>query len=104
MKLLPLLVKVSIFLVTFVVVIPFSYAKVIAGVSHNNIIVILHDEPCTLKSQVSNLPRRAVWTENNEAIEGCWGADSHHGLILMFFADRAVIATPMQDFIAVQSF
>lgn len=60
--------------------------------------VVLHDTPCEL-SEVSNLPRKAVWHENGKTVEGCWGPRPDLGLVVMFFAsDKTVGLAPMQAF------
>ena len=72
-----------------------AYAEPIAVVAHGGVILTLTDEPCTL-SAVVNLPRRAVWVEKGEPIEGCWGKRTD--TIMFYFADRTVFDVPVRAF------
>jgi hypothetical protein len=59
--------------------------------------VILYSEPCQL-SEVTNLKRRATWTDKTGTHEGCWGVIPQIGLIPLYFADKTVTAIPAQFF------
>ena len=71
-------------------------AKPIAAASAENITVTLTDEPCKL-IEVSNLQRRATWTEAGRVSEGCW-APHPMGMVLLYFADRTVVMIPSEMF------
>lgn len=64
-------------------------------VSTGDIRVVLHDEPCALKDQITNLPYRAVWHEKGQVFEGCWGARPDEGVVLSYFSDKTVGLIPM---------
>ena len=59
------------------------------------VIVQLTDEPCALPA-VANLKNRATWTEAGKVTEGCWAAG--RGLVMLYFADKTVVAVPAQAF------
>ncbi len=59
--------------------------------------IVLHDERCAL-AEITNLPRRATWTENGTTYEGCWGARPDQGIVLAYFSDKTVAAIPVQAF------
>lgn len=59
--------------------------------------VILHSEPCK-QDAVTNLKRRATWTDKTGTTEGCWGAIPQVGLIILYFADRTATALPAAFF------
>ena len=58
--------------------------------------IAVTDEECGLKSEVTNLPRRAVWTENGVDTEGCVGMK--YGVFLFYFADKTVTFLPTSVF------
>ncbi len=85
----PKLVAVVLFLVT-----P-AYAAPVAIGQHEGITVVLTDEPCALDA-VSNLQRRATWTEGGKTFEGCFGILG--GMVVAYFSDKTVAAIPVQHF------
>ena len=60
--------------------------------------ITLHDDDCAFKSEITNLPRRAVWKHKNEVVEGCWGFIEQFGLVAFYFADKTATAIPSQIF------
>lgn len=56
--------------------------------------IILHDDLCALKAEITNLPRRVVWKHKSEVVEGYWGYSQQFGLILLYFADKTATALP----------
>lgn len=60
--------------------------------------ITLHDDDCKLKSEITNLPRRAVWKHKDEVVDGCWGFSEQFGLVLLYFADKTATAIPSQIF------
>ena len=68
----------------------------------DNAKVILTDEPCRL-AEVSNLKKRATWTEKGEVFEGCWGIHQDAGVVLAYFSDKTVVIFPPQMFVPVSS-
>lgn len=56
--------------------------------------IVLHDDLCALKEEIKNLPRRAVWNQKDEVVEGCWGYSEQFGLILFYFADKTATSLP----------
>lgn len=65
-----------------------------------NVRRVLHDDACTLK-EITNLPRRATWTEGGATFEGCWGARPEQGVVLAYFTDKTVAAIPISVFVKV---
>lgn len=63
----------------------------------DNVIIILYKEECK-EDGVTNLKRRATWEENGKVTEGCWGAVSQFGIVLMWFADKTVTLLPAPFF------
>jgi hypothetical protein len=70
-------------------------------VDAEDVSVVLYMEPCALP-EITNLKRRAVWTQNGKGTEGCWAVSPWQNIV-MYFADRTVIAIPQQFFFKVQS-
>ena len=61
--------------------------------------VTLHSEPCALTDVVTNLPRRATWSEKGKTFEGCWSARPDIGIVVLYFSgDKTVGLAPMQAF------
>ncbi len=58
--------------------------------------IVLYMEPCALP-EISNLKRRAVWTEKGKGTEGCWAISPWQN-VLMYFSDKTVVAIPQQYF------
>ena len=75
-----------------------AYGAVIAKYTNANVSVTLHDTPCQLKSQITNLPRRAVWTEDGKETEGCFGLVPQIGMVVLYFADRTAVPIPAPFF------
>lgn len=60
--------------------------------------VKLFDEPCRLTDMVSNLPRRATWTEGQKVFEGCWGQHRQApGVVQTFWEDKTVVPIMMDE-------
>jgi hypothetical protein len=57
--------------------------------------VVLHDEPCRLKDQITNLPYRIVWHEGEKTVEGCWGPRPDAGVAMAYFADKTMGLIPL---------
>lgn len=68
-----------------------------AAVEQGGVRIVVHTEKCVFK-EVSNLTNRATWEEGGKVIEGCAGVFSQIGLVLFYFADKSVVAVPMQLF------
>lgn len=66
-------------------------------VQNEGVRVVLHDEPCQLKEQITNLPYRVVWYEKGKAVEGCWGARPEAGIAMAYFADKTVGIIPLSE-------
>ena len=73
---------------------PPSFAEAMFSFSAADLTITLHDEFCQLKAEIKNLPRRAVWKQKDEEVEGCWGYSEKFGLILFYFADKTSTALP----------
>lgn len=70
------------------------YAKPIA-VSADGL-VLLTDEPCALQ-EVTNLPGKALWTENGKTTEGCYGVK--FGVVISYWSvDKTVALIPLSVF------
>ena len=76
-----------------------SVAAPIAIGEHDGIKIVLFDEPCKLDA-VTNLPRRATWTEGGKTFEGCFGVMGG-AVVVGYFSDRTVAAIPAQAFVRV---
>ena len=76
----------------------FSIAEPRYQFTANELTITLHDDACTLKSEITNLPRRVVWKHKNEVVEGCWGFIEQFGLVSIYFADKTATALPSQIF------
>ncbi len=59
--------------------------------------IILTDEDCKLPS-ISNLKKRATWTENGKTVEGCFGGHPQYPLVLFYFADKTIVVLPVEAF------
>ena len=57
-----------------------------------DVVITLHSEPCALKGEVSNLPRRATWLEKGKTFEGCFGYVEQLGVIMLYFKDDKTVA------------
>lgn len=80
-----------------VLMLPFAvFAKPIASAGADGINVTLTDEPCKLVA-VTNLQRRATWTEAGRVTEGCWSVHPA-GMVLFYFADLTVTLIPAEMF------
>ena len=75
-----------------------AYAEPIARFASGSVSITLHTDDCKLKSEVSNLPRRAVWFENGKETEGCWGVIPQFGMVTFWFADKTATALPTNLF------
>ena len=74
-----------------------SGAEPIAQSEQGGVKIVLHNDKCALEA-VMNLPFRATWTEGGKTTEGCVGLDIQLQLFRFYFADRTVLAIPMQYF------
>lgn len=61
------------------------------------ITVTIYEEACQLK-EVTNLPKRATWTEKGKTFEGCIGAHPQFPILMGFFSDKTVVVLPVQIF------
>ena len=76
----------------------FAYSEPQYSFTAADLTITLHDDLCGLKSEITNLHRRAVWKHKDEVVEGCWGFSERFGLILLYFADKTSTALPSQLF------
>lgn len=58
--------------------------------------VELTNEPCKMMAKVSNLGRRAVWTEPGKVFEGCWRVQ--FGVVVTFWDDLSAVVIPINVF------
>ena len=94
--------KLLLLLLSLGLILPNSgIAKPIAIFSASNVTITLHDDACSLKSEITNLPKRAVWLQDGKAVEGCFGFSAQFGLVNFYFADKTSTAIPAQFFEAV---
>lgn len=70
-------------------------ARTLAVAVKGGVSVALTDERCQLEA-VSNLPSRAVWTEQGRSFEGCYGVNGMD--IVAYFDDRTVAVLPLHLF------
>ena len=64
------------------------------------IVITLYDEDCKLPA-VSNLKKRATWTEKGKTFEGCVGQHPQFPIIMAYFADKTVVVLPLDIFMPV---
>ena len=86
-------------LVAFCVLLSFAtgaWAAPVYRTQVENITITLYDDKKACPHAV-NLPRKAVWRENNKDIEGCW-ALNQIGVIMFWFEDKTVASVPAQQF------
>lgn len=72
-------------------------AEPIVAAESEGIRVVIYSDDCQMSDVVSNLPKRATWTDHGKEIEGCAGAFPG-GIVLLYFADKTVVAVPMAMF------
>jgi hypothetical protein len=77
-----------------------AYADPIYRASEGPVSITLTDEACRLPA-VGNLQKRAVWREHGKDTEGCYGGHPSFPIVLAYFADRSVVALPVQIFVPV---
>jgi len=75
-----------------------AQAKPLAQFGTLRLSITLHDDDCTLKSDIVNLPKRAVWREGGVEIEGCWGVSEQFGTINFYFSDKTATSLPARLF------
>lgn len=63
--------------------------------------IVLTDEPCQIPA-ISNLQRRATWTEKGKTTEGCFGGHQQFPIVMLYFADKTVVVVPVQMFTQVR--
>ena len=59
--------------------------------------IVLTDEDCKLPA-VSNLKRRATWTEKGKTFEGCFGGHPAFPIVMAYFSDKTVVVLPIEMF------
>lgn len=74
-----------------------AYSEPVYEVRDEGILITLYTEACTLPA-VINLPARAEWVENGVTTEGCWTVSSSIPVVVVYFADKTVVAIPAQGF------
>lgn len=85
-------------LVLFVAAYTFRvYADPLVQAKAGGVTVTLYTEDCQLK-EITNLPKRAVWTENGKDFEGCWAVNPDLRVVIAYFSDKTATALPMQIF------
>lgn len=73
-------------------------AEPVAAADAGGVRIVVYTEDCTFTGTVTNLPKRATWTENGKTLEGCVGAFPEIGIALFYFSDKTVVPVPMQMF------
>jgi hypothetical protein len=61
------------------------------------ITITLTDEPCKLKA-VSNMKRRATWTQGKKTFEGCYAGFMEAQAVGMYFSDKTFAVVPVDLF------
>lgn len=91
--------------IAFIVSLPtLALAEPMVQMTQGDVKVVIYTEDCTLKNVVSNLPKRATWTEKGKVYEGCAGSNPDMGLVMLYFKeDKSVAAVPMQAFVRVNT-
>ena len=86
-------------LVAFCVLLSFAtgaWAAPVYRMKSENVTITLYDDKKSCP-HAANLPRKAVWIENNKETEGCWGL-SQFGVIFFWFEDKTVTGAPANQF------
>lgn len=91
-------VKISLALLLAILATPVN-AGPLAETGAGAVRVVLYREPCAL-SAVTNLPKRAEWTEAGKVFEGCWGINSA-GIVTLYWSDRTAVSIPSGAFVMV---
>ena len=68
----------------------------VAEASADGAKIVLTDEDCKLDA-ISNLKKRATWSEKGRVYEGCYGIHPD-GFVLAYFADKTVVVIPVYLF------
>ena len=76
----------------------YSNSAPIAVFGTAELTITLDDDECAFKAQVTNLPKRAIWNENGNIVEGCFGVNQQLGIVNFYFADKTVASIPVQYF------
>jgi hypothetical protein len=86
--------------VAFVVCWPtLALADPVLAAEQNGVRIVIHSENCKYKGVVSNLPKRATWTEKGKTFEGCAGVVPQLGMTMFYFsADKTIAVVPMEMF------
>lgn len=74
-----------------------AYAGPILKGEAEGITVTIYEEACQLK-EVTNLPKRATWTEKGKTFEGCVGAHPQFPILMGYFSDKTMVVLPVQMF------
>jgi hypothetical protein len=77
-----------------------AYAAPVFQAEADGIKIVVYEEPCKMPA-VSNLKYRATWHEKGKVFEGCVGAHPQFPIIMGYFADRTVVALPVEMFVRV---
>jgi hypothetical protein len=75
-----------------------AYGQPMFEASGDGVRVVLHNAPCRLSAEVTNLPLRAVWHQNGKETEGCFMVRPDAGAVVFYFSDKTVGIAPMADF------
>ena len=78
-----------------------AHASAMLRAESGGVTVTIYDQPCALK-EVSNLPKRATWTEKGKTYEGCIGAHPQFPVLMAYFTDKTVVVLPVEMFTRVQ--
>lgn len=75
-------------------------AKPVMQLAMDEVVVMLHDEPCALAAVTGGQYHRARWIEKGVPVEGCWGLARIPGntTVIFYFADRTIAAIPASAF------
>lgn len=76
-------------------------ASPVARLDREGVVILLYNDACALTEQITNLPKRAVWTEKGKDTEGCFGINYQTGMVTLYFADKTAATIPAQFFTAV---
>jgi hypothetical protein len=74
-----------------------AHAGPILKAEAEGIVVTIYEEACQLK-EVTNLPKRATWTEKGKTFEGCIGAHPQFPVLMGYFSDKTVVVLPVEMF------
>jgi hypothetical protein len=73
------------------------HAEPMAAAEAGGVRLVIHTEDCKLK-EITNLAKRATWTQDGKTQEGCAGLFQEVGMVIFYFTDKTAFPVPVQMF------